>query len=52
MLQLALLWVLNLSDGGCTLLDIAARADLPFDVVQRAAAKLAAAGLLEELKTH
>jgi aminopeptidase-like protein len=49
MLQLALLWVLNLSDGGATLLDIAAKADLPFDVIRRAAEKLAAADLLKEL---
>lgn len=48
--QLALLWVLNLSDGGSSLLDIAARADLPFDVVRRAAGKLVTAGLLEELQ--
>jgi aminopeptidase-like protein len=48
-LQLALLWVLNLSDGQSSLLDIAARADLPFDVVRRAATRLATAGLLEEL---
>jgi aminopeptidase-like protein len=48
-LQLALLWVLNLSDGQSSLLDIAARADLPFDVVLRAATRLATAGLLEEL---
>jgi aminopeptidase-like protein len=32
-----LLWVLNLSDGDHSLLDIARRAALPFDVVRDAA---------------
>jgi aminopeptidase-like protein len=44
--QLALLWVLNLSDGRHTLLDIAERAKLPFDLIDRAAGALAAHGLL------
>jgi aminopeptidase-like protein len=47
--QLALLWVLNLSDGSAALLDIAERADLPFDVICAAADALACVGLLEEL---
>ena len=47
--QLALLWVLNLSDGSAALLDIAERADLPFDVICAAADALARVGLLEEL---
>jgi aminopeptidase-like protein len=46
--QLALLWVLNLSDGGRTLLDVAGRAGLPFAEVREAADALLAAGLLEE----
>ena len=46
--QLALLWVLNLSDGRHSLLDIAERAGLPFDAVDRAAAALSAHGLLGE----
>ena len=44
--ELALLWVLNLSDGGHSLLDIAERAALPFGVVRRAAEALRDAGLL------
>ncbi len=44
----ALLWVLNLSDGGHGLLDIAARARLPFIAVSRAARRLVQAGLLVE----
>src|SRR5262249_42310571 len=47
--QLALLWVLNLSDGRHSLLDIAERAGLPFDAVDRAAVALVAHDLLEEL---
>jgi aminopeptidase-like protein len=35
--ELALLWVLNLSDGEHSLLDIARRASLPFDMVKKAA---------------
>jgi aminopeptidase-like protein len=41
--------VLNLSDGSAALLDIAERADLPFDVICAAADALACVGLLEEL---
>lgn len=44
--QLALLWVLNQSDGRHTLLDIAERAKLPFHVVRGAADALEATGLL------
>ena len=46
--ELALLWVLNMSDGGHTLLDIADRADLPFSQVRSAADALVEAGLLSE----
>jgi aminopeptidase-like protein len=46
--QLAMLWVLNLSDGEHSLLDVAERADLPFDSVAAAAAALVDAGLLKE----
>jgi aminopeptidase-like protein len=35
--ELALLWVLNLSDGSTSLLDIARRADLPFATIRAAA---------------
>ncbi len=45
--ELAMLWVLNLSDGVHSLLDIAARAQLPFDQILGAAARLAEGGLLE-----
>lgn len=38
--QLAMLWVLNLSDGRHGLLDIAARAGLPHDVIRAAAERL------------
>jgi aminopeptidase-like protein len=46
--QRAILWVLNLADGGHSLLDVAERADLPFGVVADAAAALLDADLLEE----
>ena len=46
--QLALLWVLNQSDGSHSLLDIAARSELPFAVVREAADRLHEAGLLSE----
>ena len=44
--QLALLWVLNLSDGGHTLLDVAERTRVPFSRVRRAAEALERVGLL------
>ena len=42
----ALLWVLNLSDGGASLIDIAVRSGLAYAVIRRAAERLAQAGLL------
>lgn len=36
-LEMAMLWALNLSDGGHSLLDIAQRSGLPFDVINEAA---------------
>ena len=45
--NMAMLWVLNLSDGSHSLLDIAERADLPFPIVQRTAELLKAHGLLQ-----
>jgi aminopeptidase-like protein len=45
--ELAMLWVLNFSDGEHTLLDIAEKADLRFDSVAEAAARLFAHGLLK-----
>jgi aminopeptidase-like protein len=47
--ELAMLWVLNLSDGHHTLLDIAERARLPFEAVKTAAGTLAAHDLLQAL---
>ena len=44
--QMALLWVLNGSDGSAGLLDIATRAGMPFEAIERAAARLAEHGLL------
>ena len=44
--QLALLWVLNQSDGVTSLLDIAERSGLPFGVLIRAASDLERVGLL------
>ena len=42
----ALLWVLNLSDGSASLLDIASRSRLPYATILRAAFRLCDAGLL------
>jgi aminopeptidase-like protein len=49
--QLALLWVLNLSDGRHSLLDIAERADMPFNLVREAASALQHVELLREAHT-
>jgi aminopeptidase-like protein len=46
--ELALLWVLNLSDGRHTLLDIAEKSGMDFRVIQEAAAVLAENSLLAE----
>jgi len=45
--DLSLLWVLNLSDGRHSLLDIAERANLPFSMIKDAATKLAGSDLLK-----
>jgi aminopeptidase-like protein len=47
--RMALLWVLNLADGTHSLLDMAARADMPFARIRAAALALAEKGLLERL---
>jgi aminopeptidase-like protein len=47
-LNLAMLWVLQLSDGSCDLLAIAERAKLPFATIRVAADHLRDAGLLAE----
>jgi aminopeptidase-like protein len=45
--NMAMLWILNQSDGTNSLLDIAERARLPFAVIQRTAKLLADHGLLK-----
>ncbi len=44
--NMAMLWILNLSDGAHSLLDIAERANLPFEVMRRTAMLLQQHGLL------
>jgi aminopeptidase-like protein len=44
---MALLWVLNLSDGTQTVLDMAARSQIDFDTLHYAAQRLCAVGLLD-----
>ena len=44
--ELAMLWVLNLSDGRHSLLEIAERSKLPFPTVHAAARTLETGGLL------
>jgi aminopeptidase-like protein len=44
--EMALLWVLNYSDGDHSLLDIAVRAGMSFPLIRRAAGALQGAGLL------
>ena len=46
--ELAMLWVLNQSDGEHSLLDIAERSKVKFDVIDEAAQRLLAHGLLQE----
>jgi aminopeptidase-like protein len=46
--QLAMLWVLNQSDGQHSLLDIADRSGIPFASLRRSALKLLKAGLVAE----
>jgi aminopeptidase-like protein len=46
--QLALLWVLNQSNGERSLLDVAERSGLPFELVRETASRLQEAGLLAE----
>ena len=44
---LAMLWVLNLADGSYSLLDMAERSDLPFEMIASAAQRLTENGLLK-----
>ena len=46
--QMALLWVLNLSDGAHSLLDVSEAANLPFREIKRAADALERCGLLRK----
>jgi aminopeptidase-like protein len=46
--QMALLWVLNLSDGNYSLLDIAERSGMTFQTISRAAGRLREHGLLKK----
>lgn len=48
--ELALLWVLNLSDGRHSLLDIAERSGIGFSAIREAADALLQAGLLSEME--
>jgi aminopeptidase-like protein len=49
--ELALLWVLNASDGSASLLDVAERSGMPFAVIREAADRLLEHGLLEPVST-
>ena len=49
---MALLWVLNLSDGDFSILDIAERAKMPFERIKCAAERLTQAGLLHRLREN
>jgi aminopeptidase-like protein len=51
-MELAMLWVLNLSDGAYSLLDIAERADLPFTDILDAARRLAECELLKPVPSE
>ncbi|MCH8147976.1 MAG: DUF4910 domain-containing protein [Planctomycetes bacterium] len=51
-LQAATMWVLNFSDGGHTLLDIAERSDIDFDTIREAADLLIEHELLEKVIDH
>lgn len=50
--QLALLWVLNLSDGKHALLDIAEKSGVSFALIFKASTKLLNAGLLKECSSE
>jgi aminopeptidase-like protein len=50
--EMALLWVLNLSDGVHSLLDIAERSDLSFESIRKAAVLLEQKGLLQQMRAE
>ena len=47
--ELAMLWVLNFSDGNHSLLDIAKKSALPFEIIKNSADRLVQHGLLTEV---
>jgi aminopeptidase-like protein len=47
--EMAMLWVLNLSDGKMTLLDIAERSGLPFETIYKVGSTLCEHGLLKKV---
>lgn len=47
---MALLWLLNMSDGDASLLDIAERSSLSWDLLTKAAEALTSAGLLKRVE--
>lgn len=49
-LQMAMLWVLNFSDGNCSLLDITERAKLPFNLMVKTTKVLIAHELLTQIE--
>ena len=49
--EMAMLWILNLSDGQHDLLDIAVRSGIPFDQISRAADALKEPGFLQRSGT-
>jgi aminopeptidase-like protein len=49
-LQMAILWLLNMSDGTNSLLDIAARCNLPWGIMKEAVRALSEAGLLKQVE--
>jgi aminopeptidase-like protein len=48
-IQLAALWVLNMSDGNYSLLDIANKSDIKFEIIKKAADALVGCGLLDSI---
>ncbi len=47
--QMAMLWILNMADGSQSLLDIAERANIPFNVIAETASVLEDGGLLNKV---
>lgn len=50
--EMSILWVLNLSDGNSSLLDIAERSGLPFSIIHSAADALVRCELLKEIASE